>query len=240
MTAPDLRTEADRNFITLNLKEVPLSIYLVRNSILTAVRKTAHLAKGTVVDLGCGVMPYKNEFTNRKTIKYIGIDIRGSQYHNKVQPDLYWDGQTIPMADSSVDFLIATEFLEHYFNTNHILSEIRRVLTPNGTIFFTVPHIWPIHEPPYDYHRFTPFTLRKHLEEAGFTEIEINALGGHNYFLGIAAALWCEANLSHRQKRIFLPIIKRAIVYLIRRDKPPREFSQNQMFSGLFGIARRS
>lgn len=232
-------TAIEENFINLDINKVPLSIYLVRKSILGAVRKNAHLARGTVVDLGCGEMPYKNEFQNKNTEKYIGIDLSGNKYHNQVQPNLIWDGKTIPLADQTVDFLIATEFLEHYFDTTHILSEIRRVLKPKSKFFFAVPHIWPIHEPPYDYHRFTPFTLDRSFAQAGFSDVKIEALGGSNYFLGTAIELWSEMNLSGRKSKILHPLIKRAVLFLAKRDKAPSDLTAHQIFSGLYGLGTK-
>jgi ubiquinone/menaquinone biosynthesis C-methylase UbiE len=44
------------------------------------------------------------------------------------------------MDDESVDFVLATEFLEHYFDTEKILVEIKRVLKPGG-VLFSVPNV---------------------------------------------------------------------------------------------------
>ncbi|MFX9054275.1 class I SAM-dependent methyltransferase, partial [Acinetobacter baumannii] len=76
----------------------------------------------------------------------------------------YWDGYTIPFNDNEFDFVIATEFLEHYYDTAHILTEIRRVLKPGGQLFFSVPYIYSLHEVPYDHHRFTPYALKTTFE----------------------------------------------------------------------------
>ena len=112
-------------FIDLNRKEIPPSFYVIRKSLLEAVNELKPIIKGRVLDLACGVMPYKQFLMNDSIAEYIGIDLEPSEYHNEVKPDLYWDGDHIPLNDSSVDFVLATEFLEHYFDTAKILLEIK-------------------------------------------------------------------------------------------------------------------
>lgn len=167
--------------------------YLIQKSLIEAVTNLKSKIKGNVLDLGCGVMPYKNYLLEAKTISnYIGIDLEHSEYHNKIKPDLFWDGITIPLANNSQDWIIATEFLEHYFDTEHILLEMKRVLKPGGCIFFSVPFIYTLHEIPHDHHRFTPFTLSKHFEKCGFVKNEIYPRGGFNYSLLIMMSLWAK------------------------------------------------
>ena len=132
-------------FIELKLENLPISSYLVRKSLLAAITELKPILKGKVLDLACGVMPYKEFLMSDRIENYIGIDLEGSAYHHDVKPDFYWNGTEIPMEDSSVDFVLATEFLEHYFDTAAVLKEINRVLKPGGIFFFTVPNIWPLH-----------------------------------------------------------------------------------------------
>ena len=122
-------------FIDLDPGKIPSSYFIIRKTLLGAVSELKPKLKGNVLDLGCGIMPYK-EFLNSSAIdNYIGVDLyEPTSYQNLVKPDLFWDGVTIPIEDSSCDFVIVTEFLEHYYDTNHILLEIKRVLKRNLTI----------------------------------------------------------------------------------------------------------
>lgn len=93
--------------------------------------------------------------------EYIGIDIEISGHdHSDSQIDLYYDGKNIPFADSSFDFVFASEVIEHVFNLDELLQEIVRVLRPNGYVGLTCPFVWPEHEQPYDYARYTSFALQ--------------------------------------------------------------------------------
>jgi len=186
----------DNYFINISPKKLPISFYLIRKSLLGAVDELKPNIKGKVLDLACGIMPYKKHLTNDLIQSYVGVDLEPTEYHNSVKPDFYWDGKTIPFEENVFDFVIATEFLEHYFDTEHILNEIKRVLKPGGTFFFTVPNNWPIHEAPYDYHRFTPFCFEEHFKKVKFSKWEIKPLGGFYYNFALSIAIFNDFKLN--------------------------------------------
>ena len=228
-------------FFELSLKKLPISTYLVRKSLLSAISELKPKLQGQVLDLGCGIMPYRDFLMSNKIEKYIGIDLPPTEYHHNVKPDLYWDGKIIPLEDSTIDFVIATEFLEHYFDTNLILNEIRRVLKPGGIFFFTVPSVWPLHEAPYDYHRFTPFALEEHFKKATFSDSNIKSLGGHYYYFALSIGLFFEFRLAAKYRRMIKPLLSVYIKALIKKDiksiKTP--FKNSQLNSGLYGYATK-
>jgi SAM-dependent methyltransferase len=226
-------------FINLKVDKMLISFYLIRKSLLAAVSELKPKLYGTVLDLACGVMPYKEFLKNDLIKEYIGVDLEPTQYHHLVKPDYYWDGNKIPLEDSSVDFVIATEFLEHYFDTNHILKEINRVLKPGGIFFFTVPNIWPIHEAPYDYHRFTPFTLEEHFKKNHFSSWEIKPLGGFHYHLALSLALWNDFRLQRKHKKIFKPFLNLFLKFLVKKDKKTNTLQNGDLYSGLYGFVEK-
>jgi len=223
-------------FIDLKPKMMLPSFYIIRRALLSAVSELKPKLKGIVVDLGCGVMPYKSFLMSDNITEYIGIDLEPTEYHHDVKPDLFWNGKEIPLKDSTVDFLMATEFLEHYFDTSHILKEIKRVLKPGGVFFFTVPSVWPLHEVPYDYHRFTPFALENHFNNSEFTSRTIKPLGGFHTNLALSIALWNDYRLPKSKQKIFKPILNIIIRQLIKRDIKDLDFKNNQMYVGLYGF----
>jgi len=226
-------------FINLKADKMQISFYLIRKSLLAAVSELKPKLHGSVLDLACGIMPYKEFLKNDLIKEYIGVDLEPTQYHHHVKPDYYWDGKTIPLEDNSVNFILTTEFLEHYFDTQHILKEINRVLKPGGTFFFTVPNIWPIHEAPYDYHRFTPFALDEHFKNAQFSSWEIKPLGGFHYYLALSFALWNDFRLQQKHKKLVKPFLSAFIKFLIKKDKKTKLFQNGDMYSGLYGFVTK-
>ena len=121
------------------------------------------------------------------------------------------------------------------------MSEVNRVLTPGSTYFFTVPFLWPLHEIPYDEYRYTPFSIERHLENSGFTNIKKQALGGWDASLAQMLRLWVRRRPIGKWKRKMLsrcifPIYK----HLVKNDVAPSKFSESVMITGLVGTCVRS
>ena len=171
--------EIEKHFLNIQLNKESMGSFMPRTTILNAIKKSVHVFKGNLLDVGCGIMPYREIIlnSNKKVEKYIGLDLQSSTIHNTDIADLHWDAKTIPLQNETLDSAMATEVLEHSFHPNETLSEIFRVLKKDGVFFFTVPFIWPLHEVPYDAYRYTPFSLKMLLENAGFQQIEVKALG---------------------------------------------------------------
>lgn len=146
--------------------------YIIRKGLYDAVRDTAPRMSGSVLDFGCGSKPYENLFTN--AAEYIGLDIEVSGHdHQSSKVDVYYDGNTIPFDAARFDAVVAFEVFEHVFEIDRILQEIRRVVRPGGTLFFTIPFIWDEHEQPYDFGRYTSFGTEAVLRRNGFTNVRV-------------------------------------------------------------------
>ena len=124
------------------------------------------MLKGDVLDFGCGEKPYRNLFTNAAS--YIGVDIEVSGHsHQGEHIDVFYDGKTLPFPNDHFDHVFSTEVFEHIFNIDEILPEVIRVLKPGGSLLITCPFVWPEHEKPYDFARYTSFGITHVLEKHG-------------------------------------------------------------------------
>lgn len=122
---------------------------------------------GTVLDIGCA---------DGKPGRYLpdGTDYIGLDYFDtatgwyKTRPSVFGDAQQLPFADEIVDHILLLDVLEHIPDPDRCLAEIFRVLKTGGTVTIQVPFIYPIHDAPLDFHRWTRFGLRRAAERAGF------------------------------------------------------------------------
>lgn len=246
-----MKSKYNENFIDIKLSKDTVYVYSVRKLLQKALDNNLNLFHGTLLDLGCGEMPYRQYMLdkNKNIKKYIGVDIDYSEYHHFVKPDLYWDGKKIGVADGSIDTVIATELFEHISNIKEVLSEIHRVLSSNGVIFFTIPFIWPLHETPFDEYRYTPFSLKRMFTDAGFKNVNIVPLGNYNASLAQILCIWIynkresfssdlkKGMFEKFEKIILYPVIK----MLLKRDMllNVSSYGENTMPTGFSGYAKK-
>lgn len=233
----------NNNFTDLAFNSDNLDLYYIRTSILKAIDNNLCFLKENLLDIGCGKMPYKNYIiANSSVTKYIGLDIENAlEYDSSVKPDFTWDGIKMPFEDEQFQTAFGTEVLEHCPNPKIILVEVNRVLKPGGVFFFTVPFLWPLHEVPHDEFRFTPFSLKRLLEESGFVDIELTATGGWHASMAQMIGLWVKRSPMGLNKRKWLSLILKPVIkYLIKKDQHfSKSFDESQMITGLYGIARK-
>jgi ubiquinone/menaquinone biosynthesis C-methylase UbiE len=107
-----------------------------------------------LLDVGCGKGLFLRDFAlelKRRhgipAVQAAGIDLVKSpgDHFSEICPDFKFiqqnlDGQSLPFADASFDFLSCNQVLEHIFETEKLVREFRRVLTPNGLCVIGVPN----------------------------------------------------------------------------------------------------
>lgn len=224
-------------FLSPHCQPTTADLFVVRQAILRVLQERLVDFYGIVLDVGCGDKPYRPLLLapSSRVRCYVGLDIRNSIYH---APDLYWDGARMPLPDSVIDCALATEVLEHCQSPELLLRETQRVLKEGGFLFFTVPFLWPLHDVPYDYYRYTPFSLERHLRNAGFGEIHLQALGGWDACLAQMMGLWVRRRpMSYAARRWLSRLATLVIRFLARKDRPPLAFTESTMITGLAGVA---
>lgn len=230
----------DRMFINPKLSSSMLDRYYIRFKIFEFITNSLPILKGDLLDVGCGKMPYREYILNDSRVeRYVGLDIENAiNYDSSIRAELTWDGIYMPIKDSSYNTVIATEVLEHCPAPQTTLSEIYRVMKPQGTFLFTVPFLWNLHETPHDEYRYTPFALHRLLTAAGFENITLNATGGWHASLAQMLGLWvCRAPLNYYLRRILAIIVMPIYKFLLKKDNIPNEFHDGCMITGLSGVA---
>jgi SAM-dependent methyltransferase len=138
----------------------------------------------TVLDVGAGRNHYRKVFSRNN---YITIDIGLEQKNNK-GIDIVGDILDMPLNDSSIDYIICIEVIEHMADGSHLLKEMNRVIKKGGKLLITFPLCFGEHMEPYDYFRYTQYSMKDMLEVNGFSVLEIKKRGGYFTLLGFFAA----------------------------------------------------
>lgn len=107
-----------------------------------------------------GSPSYARYFPNK-----IGVDIRPG---NGV--DVVANVYNLPFKEGEFDVVLCMTVLEHLEDPTRAIKEMRRVLKVGGRIIVSVPFMFPMHDVPGDYWRFTKFGLQKLFSEGWIIE----------------------------------------------------------------------
>ncbi len=152
--------------------------YIIKGYGETAIRFSIKYAKGTLVDIGCGRMPYRQKLISQVN-KYIGIDHpkTSTLYKGQMKPDIYADATKIPLESNYCDTAILLMVAEHLPEPQKALIEVNRILKKSGVLILSTVQNYPVHDPPYDYQRFTKYGLMNLLANSNFKIIEQKSEG---------------------------------------------------------------
>lgn len=164
-------------------------------------------ATGLVLDVGCAdrwaqaAMP--------AGAHYICLDYPPTgRDRYRAQPDVFADAAVMPLADGCADTVLLFEVLEHVRHPQQALHEIARILRANGRLLLTVPFLYPVHDAPYDFQRYTAHGLAREIAGAGLDLVECEPTLDTARSLGVLASLGIAALLlqSWRRRRVALLI----------------------------------
>jgi SAM-dependent methyltransferase len=127
------------------------------------------LRKAVILDVGSGDSDNTRYVDGSNSIIRLDYPRTNSSYRSR--PDVFADARRLPVMDHSIDVVLLFEVLEHVYPGSAVLAEIQRVLRHGGTLFLSVPFLYPIHDAPNDFQRFTIHGIRLHLENSGFRVI---------------------------------------------------------------------
>lgn len=120
-----------------------------------------HATDARTLDIGSGGSSYGRYFPNRLT-----VDMDPAR-----KPEIVADAHHLPFTDGEFESVLCTEVLEHTINPQQVVDECWRVLRPGGTLILTTRFVYPFHDAPHDYWRFTRSTLAMLFQRFSSTEI---------------------------------------------------------------------
>jgi len=131
---------------------------------------------GLVLDIGCGhqrVRPFVPA-----ACRYVGFDYyKTASAMYGTRPDVYSDAAALPVPDGAADTVLLLEVLEHLPDAERALREAARVMSPAATLVISVPFLYPLHDAPYDFQRWTPRGLAAALERQGLIVASSQTIG---------------------------------------------------------------
>jgi len=139
-------------------------------------RATARFLRGQILDIGCGNRPM--EMLLGPDTAYIGLDYPATHAKGYAgHPDVFGDGQCLPFRAESFDVVMALDVLEHLPSPDQCVQEAVRVLRSGGQLILQTPFLYPLHDMPHDFQRWTLPGLERLVQQQGLAVIERRVFG---------------------------------------------------------------
>lgn len=107
----------------------------------------------------------------------------------RAKPAVFGDGARLPFANGCFDGVVCLEVLEHVPDPALVVAEIGRVLRPDGRAWISMPFLYPLHDAPYDFQRYTEYGLRRDIRRAGLDLVRLRKSGHALRTAGLLACL---------------------------------------------------
>lgn len=113
---------------------------------------------------------YVKDLFPQKGLQYVGCDMREGPGVDSVQ-----NLHGLDISDNTVGTIVCLDTMEHVEFPRKAMSEMHRVLKPNGVLIMSSVFEFPIHGYPNDYWRFTPNAFRSLMKD--FAECRVYSYG---------------------------------------------------------------
>jgi SAM-dependent methyltransferase len=127
----------------------------------------------------------------------LGYSVTSLDIDPERNPDILCDITSPNLGKNYFDVIVMAEVLEHVTDPHAAVRGIKQLLKPGGTLILTVPFIFPIHDRPNDYFRYTRYGLMHLFQE--MDDLNIKERNSWSEAIGVLIArLIMEKTLSAR------------------------------------------
>jgi ubiquinone/menaquinone biosynthesis C-methylase UbiE len=205
-----------------NTDELSVSSRLIANLVVQWYEQhVPQYVRGRLLDLGCGKVPLFGMYHPYVT------EIHCVDWENSLHKNAYLDiacdiNKPLPFPDNYFDTIILSDVLEHIIEPKLLFGEMYRILQTNGKILLNVPFYYPIHEAPYDYFRYTQFTLQKFADEAHLKIVKLSDAGGIVTWIDLTSKLLAGFPVVGR---CMATILQNMAYFVLKRKRQKQTFS---------------
>ena len=159
---------------------------LLNNLQIDFLLRNCQYMKGFLLDAGCGEKPYSLIY-EKLTEQSIGCDVPYC-VHDQSAVDVFATLDELPFQNNMFDTVLCTNVMEHVAENGKAFSELSRVLKHNGHMLLSVPFLYPTHEAPHDFYRYSVYGLIYQLEKNGMEIVSVTPWGG----AGLMFLVYCN------------------------------------------------
>lgn len=130
---------------------------------LVSIVSTTLLIVEPIYEFGSLRVAGQEDFADLRPL-FPGKEYIGADMQQGIGVDTLLNLHAINLPTESVGTVLCVDTLEHVEYPHKALEEIHRILKPGGLVFIASVMLWPIHNYPYDYWRFTPAAFQSLLK----------------------------------------------------------------------------
>lgn len=167
---------------------------------LVGRRKCPAIVSGTtglVLDIGAGDRWIQRELPAGATYVALDYPATGLGLYN-ARPDILADATSLPLQDGCVDLVVCLEVIEHVRRPDALLAEVARVLRRGGIACLSMPFLYPVHDAPHDYQRWTSHGWLRSIAPLDLEVVEMQQSGSALECAGLLLCLALAAPLQHQ------------------------------------------
>jgi SAM-dependent methyltransferase len=188
--------------------------WLANHKVIRALEHVRGHARGELLDVGCGSMPFAGVLEDRVT-RYVGVDLPGSHDFWGAHPHVYGLAETLPFRDASFDTLLSVSLLNYLPEPGRMIAEARRLLRPDGILLLEFPQTMPLDDEDRDYFRFTRHGAELLLRANGFEPLEYVPIGSLPARVGLST-IGALGRLNRGPTRVLTEIPVRLLYVVVQ------------------------
>lgn len=144
--------------------------------------------RGRILDIGAADRWMERQLHPQS--QYVALDYptTGAALYG-ARPDVFADAARLPFRSDDFDGVVCLEVLEHVPDPAQVVGEISRVLKPGGRAWISMPFLYPLHDAPFDFQRYTEYGLRRDIGRAGLEITSLEKSGHAIRTAGLLASL---------------------------------------------------
>jgi SAM-dependent methyltransferase len=130
-----------------------------------------------ILDVGAGHGDFADIFAKRPAIL---LDV-----YPYPEIDIVCDlTRCVPFRPGSFDAVVLMNVLEHIYDSQALFTAVNTVLKPGGVFVVAVPFLLKVHQAPYDFVRYTHFSLQRMAQDFGFELLSLEGYYDPIFLLG--------------------------------------------------------
>ena len=129
-----------------------------------------------VLHVGCGSQPLRSSI-EAKGARYFSLDV--VEIDGTTIDFICPIDEALPAAldDQTFDVIVCTEVLEHCANWPVAFENLARLQGHHGVMLVTCPHLYPLHEEPYDFYRPTIHAISHYAKQNDLDVLSLRKAG---------------------------------------------------------------